>query len=153
VLALARRPDQLRANDTELRDLYRAATSAILHGLRGTSIALDADTRTTPCGAHIAGALLRDFLKAWIRDDALSACVGQQIFGEPDPPEGTLADLLRSTTTAILDSADPEDWEQVAADLFDVAWEFIRDEQAAPRVSPPIPPSPAEADARPIRAA
>lgn len=145
VLALARRPDQLRATDDELHDLYRAATGAILHGLRGTSIPLDADTRTTPCGAHISGALLRDFLKAWIRDDTLSRWVSQHTFGEPDLPDCNVADLLRSTMTAILDSADAEDWEQVAADLFDVAWEFIRDEQATSRVSAPVPPSPVEA--------
>jgi TetR/AcrR family transcriptional regulator len=140
VLALARRPDQLRATEQELRDLYRAATTAILHGLRGTSIAFDADTRTTFWGARVPGAILRDFLKAWIRDDTLCEWVCEHVFGGEQPR--ALADSLRAITAAILESATPEDWEQVAADLFDAAWDFMRAEQATPPQPAPALPRP-----------
>ncbi len=81
---------------------------------------LTAETRRSQWGTVISGPLIRDFIVAWVRHDALLDFVNEYVIdgvqtGEASAPE--IARALRVAIDELLDTATPHDWELIARGL------------------------------------
>jgi hypothetical protein len=99
-----------------------------------------ADTRTSEWGATISAPLVRDFITAWIRHDALLDFVNEYVVDGVQSGAGSAAEIARALRVAIdeiLDTAKPEDWEQVARGLIANAKDALSDETGSPAIIAP----------------
>lgn len=88
----------------------------------------EAEIRRIACEDTIPVSVLRDFVLAALRHDAISDALTELLFNRvskgdfrPEP----LAPSLRSMIEEILDAAEPEDWQIVALRLIDDAREAV----------------------------
>jgi TetR/AcrR family transcriptional regulator len=94
-----------------------------------------ADSRTSEWGATISAPLVRDFITAWIRHDALLDYVNEHVIDGVQSGEGGAAEIaqaLRVAIEEILDTAKPEDWEHIARGLIANAEDALADEVGPP---------------------
>jgi hypothetical protein len=97
---------------------------------------LAADTRTSEWGATISAPLVRDFITAWMRHDALLDFVNEYVIDrvQSGADRAEIAQALRVAIDEILDTAKPEDWEHVARGLIANAEDALAGEAASPAV-------------------
>jgi TetR/AcrR family transcriptional regulator len=102
---------------------------------RGATSMRAADTRTSEWGATISAPLVRDFITAWIRHDALLDYVNEHVIDGVQSGDGSAAEIaqaLRVAIDEILDTAKPEDWEHIARGLIANAEDALADEAGPP---------------------
>lgn len=93
-----------------------------------------AETRRGEWDSRLLTMLVREFIRAALRQPAIADFVGEYIFDiatSGDEAPAGIGDGLRLAIYEALDAATSEDWEQVASDLLTYARECIKDGDAA----------------------